>query len=42
MILGILCKLVMEEACAEIAEFNPAKHGLQDSFCLTDYASLKG
>ena len=26
----------------EMAEFNPAKHGLEDSFRLTDYASLKG
>jgi len=26
----------------EFAEFDPTKHGLPDSFRLTDYASLKG
>jgi len=26
----------------EICEFDPTKHGLQDSFRLTDYANLKG
>ena len=32
----------MERGSGELAEFDPIKHGLQESFRLTDYASLKG
>jgi len=32
----------MERGCEEFAEFDPTKHGLHDSFRLTDYANLKG
>lgn len=32
----------MEERNDEIAEFSPTKHGLLDTFRLTDYANLKG
>ena len=44
-ILDTLCEFVdvmSEETHGEFAEFDPTKHGLQDSFRLTDYANLKG
>jgi len=32
----------MEKEVDGIADFDPTKYGLQESFCLTDYAALKG
>jgi len=32
----------MERIVEEFAEFDPTKHGLHDTFRLTDYANLKG
>jgi len=42
----ILCQFCLLEEMGtqenDVYAFNPTKHGLQDSFRLTDYADLKG